>query len=381
MKNILSFIFILTFLFAQEECVNGRYSTELFSNVNVTSSIYYGTNINSGFLGDVNEDLYLDVYEPVGDDLEDRPLIILLFGGAFISGSRTSPDIVELCTRYAKMGYVASAIDYRLTTDLVWLSTEQNAYIAATKGIHDLKGAIRFFRMNDNLYNDFKIDTGRIYAGGVSAGGISAVNAAYLDIDSEIPVFIQDYIADNGGLEGNTGNPEYSSEFHGIINLCGAIGHTDWIIEDDIPIVSLHGTEDSIVPYAEGMITLFGLNMNIMGSYSIHNRMVELGNNSAFLSWEGAGHTPFVSSDIYMDETVEFSANFIHDLACTTSFVLGDLNLDSTLNILDVILLVNAILDPTQATDQIIASGDINGDSTLNVLDIISLVNLILSLP
>ena len=54
-----------------------------------------------------------------GDDLEDRPVIIMMFGGSFIGGSRTSPDIVELCTRYAKMGYVAVAIDYRLTLDLL----------------------------------------------------------------------------------------------------------------------------------------------------------------------------------------------------------------------------------------------------------------------
>jgi hypothetical protein len=129
------------------------------------------------------------------------------------------------------------------------------------------------------------------------------------------------------------------------------------------------------------MITLLNLNMNVMGSYSIHNRMVELNNSSAFLSWEGIGHTPFISSVDYMDETVEFTANFIHDLACATSFMLGDLNSDTTLNILDVILLVNVILDPNQTSDQIMQAGDINNDSTLNVLDIISLVNMILSSP
>ncbi|MBT5955277.1 MAG: carboxylesterase family protein [Candidatus Marinimicrobia bacterium] len=381
MKNSIPFIFILSMMFAQQECDNGRYNTEIFSNVNVTSEIFYGSNTNSDFFGDVEEDLYLDIYEPDGDNLDNRPLVIFLFGGAYIGGSRTSPDIVELCTRYAKMGYVAAAIDYRLTLDLVWLSTEANAYKAAAKGVHDLKGAIRYFRMNDELYDDYNIDSDRIYAGGVSAGAISAVNAAYLNLESELPSFLEDYFEDNGGTEGNSGNPGYASEFHGVINLCGAVGHTDWIIENDIPIVSLHGTEDEVVPYGDGMITLLGLNMNVMGSYSIHNRMVALGNNSAFLSWDGVDHTPFVSSAAFMDETVEFSANFIHDLACATSFMLGDLNIDSTLNILDVILLVNVILDPSQASDQIMEAGDLNGDATLNVLDIISLVNMILSSP
>ena len=381
MKNTLPFILILSMIFAQQECENGRYNTEIFSDVNITSGIFYGSNVNADFFGDVTQDLYLDFYEPINDDLERRPLILMLFGGSYIGGSRTSSDIVELCTRYAKMGYVAAAIDYRLTTELIWLANEETAYKAATKGIHDLKGAIRYFRMNDALYDDYKIDTERIYAGGVSAGAISAVNAAYLNLDSEIPDFIENYISDNGGLEGNSGNPEYSSDFHGIINLCGAVGHTDWIIEDDTPIVSLHGTNDGVVPYGVGMITLFGLNMNVMGSHAIHNRMIDLDNNSAFLSWEGVDHTPFISSSAFMDETIEFSANFIHDLACNASAMLGDLNFDAILNILDIILLVNVILDPSQVSDIIMQAGDINGDNTLNVLDIISLVNMILSSP
>jgi len=381
MKNTLPFILILSMIFAQQECENGRYNTEIFSDVNITSGIFYGSNVNADFFGDVTQDLYLDFYEPINDDLERRPLILMLFGGSYVAGSRTSSDIVELCTRYAKMGYVAAAIDYRLTTELIWLANEETAYKAAAKGIHDLKGAIRYFRMNDALYDDYKIDTERIYAGGVSAGAISAVNAAYLNLDSEIPDFIENYISDNGGLEGNSGNPEYSSDFHGIINLCGAVGHTDWIIEDDTPIVSLHGTNDGVVPYGDGMITLFGLNMNVMGSHAIHNRMIDLDNNSAFLSWEGVDHTPFISSSDFMDETIEFSANFIHDLACDASVMLGDLNFDAILNILDIILLVNVILDPSQVSDIIMQAGDINGDNTLNVLDIISLVNMILSSP
>ena len=74
-------------------------------------------------------------------------------------------------------------------------------------------------------------------AGGVSAGGIIAVNAAYLDQESEIPASIVDYIDENGGLEGSSGNEGYDSHFHGIINLCGAIGDYNWIVEGDIPIV------------------------------------------------------------------------------------------------------------------------------------------------
>ena len=371
-----SIILLLSLIFTQDECIEGRYLQEIFPEVNVTNNIFYGSNLNNTFFGDVEQDLYLDVYEPSGDSFTNRPLIILLFGGSYIAGSKTSTDIVELCTSYAKRGYVCSAIDYRLTTELIWLANEQTAYKAAAKGMHDLKGAVRYFRMNDDLYDDFNIDTDRIYAGGVSAGAISAVNAAYLDIEEEIPPFIYDYIIDSGGLEGFSGNEEYSSNFHGVINLCGAVGSTDWISEQDVPIVSLHGTDDQVVPYADGMITLFGLNMSIMGSYSIHNRMIELDNNSSLLTWEGVDHTPFISSSFYMNETIEFSSNFLYDLACLNSFIIGDLNNDFGINILDVIILVNHILEPPA---ELINAADINDDNILNILDVISLINIILN--
>ncbi len=56
----------------------------------------------------------------------------------------------------------------------------------------------------------------------------------------------------------------------------------------------------------------------------------------------------------------------------------GDVNFDSVLNVLDVVILVNFILDvDTPDSDQFTA-GDINSDGILNVLDIVNLVNLIL---
>ena len=365
-------ILIITFSFSQE-CDGARYQEEIFDNVYVTSGVYYGTGVQEGLFGDSDEDLYLDVYEPYGDDLENRPVIIMMFGGSFIGGARTSSDIVELCTRYAKMGYVAVAIDYRLTLDLLIFANETTAYKAAAKGIHDLKSAIRFLRMNDELYNDYRIDTNRIYAGGVSAGGISAVNAAYLNLESEVPDFIEDWMYDNGGIEGNSGNSGYDSSFHGVINLCGAVGQTEWIIENDIPIVNLHGTTDDVVPYGDGLITLFGLNMEVAGSGAIQDRMMELGNNSELLTWQGVGHTPFISSSSYMDETVEFSSQFIHDLACASNAELGDLNEDGVINILDIVLLVNIILSSDYTSNS-----DMNADGTINVLDVVLLINIVL---
>ena len=56
--------------------------------------------------------------------------------------------------------------------------------------------------------------------------------------------------------------------------------------------------------------------------------------------------------------------------------VLGDLNNDQIVNILDVIILVNNILSPLTYE---INGGDINGDGNVNILDVILLVNIILN--
>ena len=58
--------------------------------------------------------------------------------------------------------------------------------------------------------------------------------------------------------------------------------------------------------------------------------------------------------------------------------MLGDLNQDSIINVLDIIILVNIILGSEPDNSQLI-SGDLNSDGILNVLDIILLVNIILN--
>lgn len=59
---------------------------------------------------------------------------------------------------------------------------------------------------------------------------------------------------------------------------------------------------------------------------------------------------------------------------CSICIILGDLSGDDTINILDVVAMVNLVLSGAYYE-----VADMNGDGTLNVLDIVSLVNIILS--
>ena len=59
------------------------------------------------------------------------------------------------------------------------------------------------------------------------------------------------------------------------------------------------------------------------------------------------------------------------------SILLGDVNQDSIINILDIINIVNIILGETPTSYEQEAC-DVNIDNTINVLDIINIVNIIL---
>ena len=377
MGKIILFIFITLSIILSQDCVDGRYIDELF-DVSVGYNIEFGENVNETFIGsEYTQTLYMDIYEPIGDDYSDRPLIIFMFGGAFVGGSRSSGDIVSLCENYAKRGYVAAAIDYRLTTNLVLNPTEEKAYEAVIKAIQDLKASIRYFRMNDELYDDYRIDSERIFAGGVSAGAIASLNSAYLNQEEEALSLISlEDLEDLGGLEGNSGTPGFDSHVHGIVNLCGAIGNYNWIEQPDIPIVSMHVDQDTVVPYSDNFITLFGLDVDVYGSYIIHETMIELGNYSTLHTYEGQDHTPFSTG---MTFESEFSSEFLYEIVCNDyDVMIGDINQDDVINILDVIILVNFIIGNETPTEDQIYISDINSDQEINVLDVILLVNLIL---
>jgi len=61
-----------------------------------------------------------------------------------------------------------------------------------------------------------------------------------------------------------------------------------------------------------------------------------------------------------------------------TSYSDGDVNMDNSIDVLDVVLLVNFVLGVTDPTGTELQIGDFNDDGILNILDIISLVNQII---
>ena len=58
--------------------------------------------------------------------------------------------------------------------------------------------------------------------------------------------------------------------------------------------------------------------------------------------------------------------------------VVGDLNSDTTLDILDIVQLINIVLGYQTPSNSQIWAGDLNSDNIFNILDIVMLTNLVL---
>jgi hypothetical protein len=173
-----------------------------------TLNVSYGTAIN---FNNGTDTLHLDIYEPACDDITHssrRPLILIIHGGAFLSGNKAEPGIKYLCREFAKRGYLAASINYRLgfiADDNAWNCNYPNyacifahdtaEWIRAYyRGIQDAKGALRYLI---NRHAEYRIDTQNIFLAGESAGALIALGVATMDVESERPpqTFVLDSIA------------------------------------------------------------------------------------------------------------------------------------------------------------------------------------------
>lgn len=328
-KLLLPLSFALASLMAHGQCEDGRYQELIFSEAEVQSDIQYGNNID--YLG-AEQDLFLDVYTPAGDTETMRPLVIMVHGGSFVSGSKNGPDVVPLANDFARMGYTTASIQYRLGIPLT-LALTLPATEAVVRGYHDFKAAVRFFRKSvEEDGNPYGIDPDQIYVAGVSAGGFVALHSAYMDELSEVPDIIDFTVPGlEGDLEGESGNAGYSSEVSAVVNICGAIGETEWIQAGDEPVLSFHGTEDATVPFGTDILELLTFPvLEVNGSSSIHAKAEEEGLTHCFEIHEGADHVPHVTNPAYYDTTRTVMTNFLAhfvcpdvDLACSYSPLVG----------------------------------------------------------
>lgn len=246
-----------------------RYRDEVFSEVTRTNGITYGSSVRQD---GTTMTLQLDVYQPTGDTVGARPLIIFVHGGSFRSGNRTSSEIVDEANTFARKGYVTASISYRLSANGC-TSITLECITAIQHAREDGQAAVRFFRRYAVTYG---IDTGRIAMAGTSAGAITAVEVGY------------------GPEEvGTSGNPGYSSKVSSAVSLSGARILTK-PARGEANVLLFHGTSDVVVPYQWAVDTKAEAD-----AADAHAELV---------SWEGAGHVPYAT---YRQQILDETTNFL----------------------------------------------------------------------
>ncbi len=296
-------------IFAQNAlgCNGIRYSADVFTDTTATT-VRYGVNN----VGTVIQQLYMDVVQPKNDTLSRRPLIIWAYGGGFVTGVRK--DMSAFCELYSKKGYVTATIDYRLYPFLNGFPDSVKITNTIIQAVQDMKASIRYFKKTVREDgNPYRIDTANIIVGGVSAGAITAMLTAEMDSTDPIPTWMRTIITNQGGFEGNSGTPLYTSTVKGAVSMSGGLYRKEWLDKDDLPFAAYHGTADVTVAYGYGLNVY---NFYGDGDGSLAPRAVELGIPVVLVSVPGGGHT-----DIYPSSPNNIPASFVVWQAKMTDFM------------------------------------------------------------
>ncbi len=314
---ILTILLVPSFLLAQN-CDENRYRQSIFNEVTLHENVVYSTADAYDFLNQDNpEDYHIDIYEPTGDTQAKRPVVFFFFGGGFFEGDKQDADMVTWCDSLARRGYVAVAVNYRLGFNFV---DSGSPIRAVYRAVQDANASIRYMI---EFKDQYRIDPERIFIAGKSAGAITAMHTTFFGEES-------DRLQETYGtlLEGSdlgcvscSGNPyNHTFEIQGVLGMWGAIIDTLEITPDEtIPTLMVHGNGDLVVPFEGGYPYTGPVPLTfpyVYGSFSIHNRMNELGIYNEFYSYDYNNHDVYGSSDFpneNWEEIFDISQSFLAD--------------------------------------------------------------------
>jgi hypothetical protein len=154
---------------------------------------------------------------------------------------------------------------------------------------------------------------------------------------------------------------DYNSEIQPIFNSSCINCHSGSDAEEDLSLTSYNNVMNG------------GDSGDVVIPYNHANSLLWQYVNSSYMPPYGSGSDPLTA------DLINLIAQWIDEGALPESneSILGDVNDDGAVNVLDVVLLVNLILNGDDPGDN--PQADVNGDDMLNVLDIVVLVNIILN--
>jgi acetyl esterase/lipase len=250
-------VFLSETLHAQQlNCnqANDNFSDQPIANqVSILTQVYREA---ADYKGE-NVRLAADIYRPVfswsNEQLRQRPLVILLYGGGLKFGSRKTGVLPIMADYLARRGYVAVCPDYRLgwkdadATIICGGGTESDYLDAHYRAMQDERALVQYLKRQAATIG---FDTNRIFLAGVSSGATLVLSR--LDAD-----FISN--SDNrserlGALESFDGVLNQSTRVAGLISIAGANLSADVQQGFHTPVLMHHGTCDNAVPYRESRL-------------------------------------------------------------------------------------------------------------------------------
>ena len=240
-------------------------------------------------------DLFLDVYNPAkGSETtlmgKEKPAVIFMFGGGFISGRRDSQSYNSWFRALTENGYRVISIDYRLGlkgSSKVGIGQVDALDNAIHMAVEDLFSATNF--IIDNA-DQFDVDPSNLVISGSSAGAITAMQAEY-------------EIANNTSWASVL--PE-GFNYAGVMSFSGAILSRKGKVKYEnapCPTLMLHGTSDKIVPYKQ--IALFKL--GFYGGGALVKRFEKYGYDYNMYHFVDYGHE--IAGSMY--QTLDLQLKFL----------------------------------------------------------------------
>ena len=264
----------------------------------------FAVEVDRGVVFDTPEqtELKCDVYSPIasGESSAGRPVVLLIHGGAWSSGSRHMMGGFAL--RLAREGIVAIAIDYRLAPK--WKFPAQ---------LDDVRSAIHWVVSN---HESLGVDPNKIGLFGYSAGGhlacligtladepVAVVNPTscwpvddprWVNLTTPLAVCAGGPPCDLTALPAAVGGLGFflGGSFEQMPEVYASASPLTHASSGDVPTLFIHGLEDSIVP--------------VEGSRSLYRQHRKLGVTSEFVSFENQGHLLTFLNPKTADSMVDF---------------------------------------------------------------------------
>lgn len=198
--------------------------------------------------------LTMDIYEPDDDEVHECPVLVMIHGGAFYNGDKADEEYKLWCEKFARAGYLAVSVNYRLGYEPSAAFIERAIYRAT----QDVNAAIRYLIVNKDVYN---IDPNRIFVTGCSAGAITALGVAFMTDEFRPKSTYEGSLLKatlfDENMGGITAIPVMGDNGSGFVvravgNMWGAVTNLEMLNTSTTAIISFHDYNDPIVPFTKG---------------------------------------------------------------------------------------------------------------------------------